>query len=146
MAYAELHAHSNFSFLDGASHPEELAAEAVRLGLSALALTDHNGLYGVVRFAEVVRRLRGHEVLNDRVVHLTRDTASLVGVAQLPQCAVAGVVDPVQQHAADHDRDGQRHGEQERRVAQLVQWRHHRRLRKPNGDDPRARQVLIGQD
>ena len=57
MAYAELHTHSNFSFLDGASHPEELAAEAVRLGLSALALTDHNGLYGVVRFAEAARAL-----------------------------------------------------------------------------------------
>lgn len=51
MAYAELHCHSNFSFLDGASHPEELVAEAVRLGISALALTDHNGLYGAVRFA-----------------------------------------------------------------------------------------------
>jgi error-prone DNA polymerase len=50
--YAELHAHSNFSFLDGASHPEELVAEASRLGLSALALTDHDGLYGAVRFAE----------------------------------------------------------------------------------------------
>ena len=55
MAYAELHAHSNFSFLDGASHPEELAAEAVRLGLSAVALTDHNGLYGTVRFAVAAR-------------------------------------------------------------------------------------------
>jgi error-prone DNA polymerase len=55
MSYAELHTHSNFSFLDGASHPEELAAEAARLGLSALALTDHNGLYGVVRFAEAAR-------------------------------------------------------------------------------------------
>jgi error-prone DNA polymerase len=50
--YAELHAHSNFSFLDGASHPEELVAEAARLGLEALALTDHDGLYGAVRFAE----------------------------------------------------------------------------------------------
>jgi len=50
--YAELHCHSNFSFLDGASHPEELAEEAVRLGLRALALTDHDGMYGVVRFAE----------------------------------------------------------------------------------------------
>ena len=39
--YAELHCHSNFSFLDGASHPEELAEEAARLGLEALALTDH---------------------------------------------------------------------------------------------------------
>ncbi|ROS74350.1 error-prone DNA polymerase [Cellulomonas sp. PhB143] len=53
--YAELHAHSAFSFLDGASHPEELAAEAARLGLSALAVTDHDGLYGVVRFAEAAR-------------------------------------------------------------------------------------------
>ncbi|MGQ0464608.1 MAG: error-prone DNA polymerase [Sporichthyaceae bacterium] len=54
--YAELHAHSNFSFLDGASHPEELVEEAVRLGLSALALTDHDGFYGVVRFAEAAAR------------------------------------------------------------------------------------------
>ncbi|MEQ8718439.1 MAG: error-prone DNA polymerase [Acidimicrobiales bacterium] len=53
--YAELHCHSNFSFLDGASDPEELAEEAVRLGLEALALTDHDGLYGVVRFAEAAR-------------------------------------------------------------------------------------------
>ncbi|HUO49173.1 MAG TPA: error-prone DNA polymerase, partial [Acidimicrobiales bacterium] len=53
--YAELHCHSNFSFLDGASHPEELAAEAARLGLAAVALTDHDGLYGVVRFAEAAR-------------------------------------------------------------------------------------------
>ena len=55
--YAELHAHSGFSFLDGASDPEELVAEAVRLGLSGLALTDHHGLYGVVRFAEAARFL-----------------------------------------------------------------------------------------
>jgi error-prone DNA polymerase len=53
--YAELHCHSNFSFLDGASHPEELVEEAVRLGLEALALTDHDGVYGVVRFAEAAR-------------------------------------------------------------------------------------------
>ncbi|MDD9350654.1 PHP domain-containing protein, partial [Mumia sp.] len=53
--YAELHCHSNFSFLDGASHPEELAEEAARLGLDALALTDHDGFYGVVRFAEAAR-------------------------------------------------------------------------------------------
>ena len=50
--YAELHCHTNFSFLDGASHPEELVEEAVRLGLEALAVTDHDGFYGVVRFAE----------------------------------------------------------------------------------------------
>ena len=54
-AYAELHAHSGFSFLDGSSDPEELVAEADRLGLEALALTDHHGFYGVVRFAEAAR-------------------------------------------------------------------------------------------
>src|SRR5690606_2148025 len=53
--YAELHCHSNFSFLDGASHPEELVEEATRLGLTALAITDHDGFYGVVRFAEAAR-------------------------------------------------------------------------------------------
>jgi error-prone DNA polymerase len=57
VSYAELHAHSGFSFLDGASDPEELAAQAYRLGLSALALTDHHGFYGVVRFAEAARAL-----------------------------------------------------------------------------------------
>ncbi|AMO60292.1 DNA-directed DNA polymerase III PolC [Mycolicibacterium phlei] len=55
--YAELHAHSAYSFLDGASTPEELVEEAVRLDLRAIALTDHDGLYGVVRFAEAAREL-----------------------------------------------------------------------------------------
>ena len=55
--YAELHTHSNFSFLDGASHPEELVEEAARLGLEAIALTDHDGMYGVVRFAEAAAEL-----------------------------------------------------------------------------------------
>ena len=55
--YGELHAHSGFSFLDGASDPEELVVEATRLGLSGLALSDHHGLYGVVRFAEAARAL-----------------------------------------------------------------------------------------
>ncbi|WFR83481.1 error-prone DNA polymerase [Arthrobacter sp. Y-9] len=50
--YAELHAHSHYSFLDGASSPEELVEEAVKLGLHALAITDHDGFYGVVRLAE----------------------------------------------------------------------------------------------
>src|SRR5215212_858926 len=49
--YAELHCHSNFSFLDGASAPDELVERAVELGLPALGVTDHQGLYGVVRFA-----------------------------------------------------------------------------------------------
>ncbi|WP_353814088.1 error-prone DNA polymerase [Agromyces sp. SYSU T00266] len=50
--YAELHAHSTFSFLDGASGPEKLVEEAHRLGLTGIAITDHDGFYGIVRFAE----------------------------------------------------------------------------------------------
>ncbi len=55
--YAELHCHSAFSFLDGASPPEDLAEEAARLGLTALAITDHHGFYGVVRFSSAARTL-----------------------------------------------------------------------------------------
>jgi error-prone DNA polymerase len=55
--YAELHAHSSFSFLDGASSPEELAEEAERLGLHALAITDHDGFYGIVHFAEAAEAI-----------------------------------------------------------------------------------------
>ncbi|MGX5680495.1 error-prone DNA polymerase [Schumannella luteola] len=55
--YAELHAHSSFSFLDGATMPEKMAEEAARLGLAALALTDHDGLYGTVRMAEAAAEL-----------------------------------------------------------------------------------------
>ncbi len=55
--YAELHAHSSFSFLDGACSPASLAAEAERLGLTALALTDHDGFYGAAHFAEYAETL-----------------------------------------------------------------------------------------
>jgi error-prone DNA polymerase len=52
MSYVELHCHSNFSFLEGASHPEDLISRAHELGYTALAITDKNGLYGVVRFSQ----------------------------------------------------------------------------------------------
>ncbi|MCW2830003.1 MAG: error-prone polymerase, partial [Aeromicrobium sp.] len=54
--YAELHAHSNFSFLDGASGPDDLVEEAIALGLHGLALTDHDGFYGAPRFAEEAQK------------------------------------------------------------------------------------------
>ena len=53
--YAELHVHSAYSFLDGASSPRELVAEAERLGLTALAITDHDGLYGAVQLAQAAK-------------------------------------------------------------------------------------------
>jgi len=60
--YAELRCKSNFSFLEGASHPEELVDRAAGMGLEALALTDRNGLYGVVR-AHARARKRGLPLL-----------------------------------------------------------------------------------
>jgi error-prone DNA polymerase len=53
--YVELHAHSAFSFLDGASAPEEMAVRAAELGHEALALTDHDGLCGSLAFAHAAR-------------------------------------------------------------------------------------------
>ena len=57
--YAELHAHTNFSFLDGASHPEEIVVRAKELGLIAIAVTDHDGVYGAVRFSRAVAEASG---------------------------------------------------------------------------------------
>ena len=67
MTYVELHAHSAYSFLDGASLPEELVARAAELGYDALALTDHDGVYGSLEFAHAakhfgVRPITGAEV------------------------------------------------------------------------------------
>lgn len=76
--YAELHCHTNFSFLDGASHPEELAVEAARLGLEALAVTDHNGFYGVVRFAEAARAVGLATVFGTEITLTARRDGSLL--------------------------------------------------------------------
>ena len=56
MPYAELHCHSNFSFLDGASGPDALVEEAIGLGLHGLAITDHDGFYGAPLFAEIAQK------------------------------------------------------------------------------------------
>ena len=52
MTYVELHSHSAYSFLDGASLPEELAARAAELEYPVLALTDHDGVFGSLEFAQ----------------------------------------------------------------------------------------------
>lgn len=84
--YAELHAHSAFSFLDGASQPEELVAQAAELGLSALALTDHDGLYGVVRFAQAARRAELPTVFGAEL-HLPTPTGHLDSPTGVPDPA-----------------------------------------------------------
>ena len=119
--YAELHCHSNFSFLDGASDPDDLVAEADRLDLTALALTDRNGLYGIVRFAEAAREVGlptvfGSELVvqhagSERHLVLLADgptgyarLARAISLAQLngsknsPRCTVADLAEEGRDH------------------------------------------------
>jgi len=88
MTYVELHAHSAYSFLDGASQPEELAARAAELGYEALALTDHDGVYGSLEFAHAakhlgVRPITGAEVTLADESHVTLLVENARGYANL---------------------------------------------------------------
>ena len=103
--YAELHCHSNFSFLDGASHPEELVNEAARIGLEALALTDHNGFYGIVRFAEAARAVGLRTVFG---AELTLSTSN--GSASKGASSRGGPADPKGRHLLVLARDPQGYG------------------------------------
>ena len=86
--YVELHCHSAYSFLDGASQPEELAARAAELGYEALALTDHDGVYGSLEFAHAakafgVRPITGAEVTLEGGAHITLLVESRRGYGNL---------------------------------------------------------------
>ncbi|HSK51690.1 MAG TPA: PHP domain-containing protein, partial [Clostridia bacterium] len=86
--YAELHCHTNFSFLDGASAPDELVERAVELGLSGLAATDHDGLYGVVRFVSAAEAADLHPVVGVELELLdpaVPDPAGVVVPARRPR-------------------------------------------------------------
>ncbi|MFN2617385.1 MAG: DNA polymerase III subunit alpha, partial [Thermoleophilaceae bacterium] len=86
--YVELHCHSAYSFLDGASHPVELAGAAAELGYGALALTDHDGLHGSMEMAQAlrplgVRSITGAELTLDDGFHLTLLCESRRGYSNL---------------------------------------------------------------
>jgi error-prone DNA polymerase len=99
--YAELHSWSNFTFLEGGSHPEELVDRASDLGLAALALTDRDGLYGAVRFAGRARErglpgIVGSELTfggdgdpyaGSRIVLLVESAAGYANLCELISCA-----------------------------------------------------------
>jgi error-prone DNA polymerase len=88
VSYVELHCHSAYSFLDGASHPVELAAAAAEQGHEALALTDHDGLHGAMEMAQAlkplgVRPITGAELTLDDGTHLTLLCESRAGYTNL---------------------------------------------------------------
>jgi error-prone DNA polymerase len=102
--YVELHCHSAYSFLDGASQPEELAARAAELGYEALALTDHDGVYGSLEFAHTakffgIRPITGAEVTLDSGAHLTLLVESRQGYGNLCRLLTAA-------HAGTRPNDG----------------------------------------
>ena len=104
MVYVELHAHSAYSFLDGASLPEELAARAAELGYEALALTDHDGVYGSLEFAHAakalgVRPITGAEVTLEDRSHVTLLVESGQGYANLCRLLTAA-------HAGTRPKEG----------------------------------------
>src|SRR6266571_1586809 len=104
MRYVELHAHSAYSFLDGASQPEELAARAAELGYEALALTDHDGVYGSLEFAHAakafgVRAITGAEVTLADDPHVTLLVETPRGYANLCRLLTAS-------HAGTRPKEG----------------------------------------
>ena len=96
MGYVELHAHSAYSFLDGASHPEELALRAAELGYEALALTDHDGVFGSLELAHAaklagVRAITGAEVtlVGGRMTLLVQSSQGYANLCRLLTAAHA---------------------------------------------------------
>ena len=94
MPYAEIYCTTNFSFLQGASHPEELVSRAAELGYNALAITDENSLAGIVR-AHAAAASAGLKLLigakitpvaAPAVVLIATDRASYGRLAQLITC------------------------------------------------------------
>jgi error-prone DNA polymerase len=108
-AWAELHCHSSYSFLDGASSPEELVAEAAELGLDALAITDHDGMYGVPQFAQAAGRLRQRTGVRLGTVFGAELSLDLPG-------GQGGIPDPVGRHLLVLARDPEGY----RRLCQVI--------------------------
>jgi error-prone DNA polymerase len=129
--YAPLWAKSNFSFLEGASHPEELVEEAHRLGLGSIALTDRDGVYGMVRAHVKARELGVHLVCGAQL-----------SVAAPGTQLVASPLSVVGLHGAEYEGRGPGWGApiDELPAASAVTGRRGRKQR------PRPRQVALGAD
>ncbi|MDR3710767.1 MAG: DNA polymerase III subunit alpha [Capsulimonadaceae bacterium] len=88
--YIELHCHTAYSFLDGASDVDDLVHEAARIGMPALAMTDHNSLTAAIKFRDACRSYHvapifGAELTMDDGTHLTLLAKSATGYAHIGQ-------------------------------------------------------------
>ncbi len=88
--YAELHCHTEFSFLDGASSVDDLVGRAAQLGMGALAVTDHQGLYGAVRFVTAARTADLHAVVGVEIELLDAAAADPQGIVVPAQTSWKG--------------------------------------------------------
>ncbi len=112
-AFAELHCHSNFSFLDGASSVEDLVERALESGLTGVALTDHQGLYGAVRFSSAAREA-GLNAIVGMEVELLDPIASDANGIVIPRrrrpvrgkSSVGGESEPIEADFAQPQTDG----------------------------------------
>ena len=109
LPWAELHCHSSYSFLDGASSPEELVAEAAERGLAALAITDHDGMYGVPQFVQAATRLGQRTGIKLGTIFGAELSLDLPG-------GQGGVPDPVGRHLLVVARDPEGY----RRLCQVI--------------------------
>jgi error-prone DNA polymerase len=145
MSYTELHCHSAYSFLDGASQPEELVAAAVNRGHAALALTDHDSLSGSMEFAQAakalgLRAIHGAEVTLADGRHLTLLVRDATGWRSLCHLLT---------HAHAHTRDGPQRDRSEPAVSLEDLETHHAGLVCLSGcagsgvrDEPTMRRLL----
>ena len=85
MTYVELHCHSAYSFLDGASLPEELAARAAELGYQALALTDHDAVHGSLEFAHAAKSLGVRPITGAELTLATEPRAHVTVLCETPR-------------------------------------------------------------
>src|ERR687895_21846 len=97
--YAELHLHTAFSFLDGASLPEELVGRAEELGYRRLGIADHDGLHGALEFARAARAagiapITGAELTLIDGSHLTLLAETVTGYSNLTRLITAAYAGP----------------------------------------------------
>ncbi len=108
--YTELHCHSYYSLLDGASSPEALIARADELGMTSMAITDHDSLGGAVRFWAAARRkgihaVIGAEITLDDASHLTLLAETQQGYANLCRLITASRLDTTAPRPDEVDED-----------------------------------------